>query len=202
MNIVQKLTDLGLYVKRSERGVSYRIFDFRDEGSPEELEEAIRIASAESSVEYIPADCLRLQLLCITKQDDGWDMSRWEYTPGPGPDDFFKTYATEDEVLAAALKYFAGEPTVIDGWLIPLHRYPDLDFDMVQQAIKAATNISDQELKYTVKERWRKLDESGMWRDNPFQLQFLDIPHVTNSEIRLKLRRDSQEAFIINAGSV
>jgi hypothetical protein len=189
MDVIRKLTDLGFYVKRSEGRTAYLIFDFRDEGSPEELEADVIVEPPD--IKIYTGLFFRTLRLSIFRYDESWELYLRGPIPGPGADSFSKEYFTNREALDAALNYFTGEPTLVDSWLVPFHKHPELNPDRVHQVIQSAKQVSAAEYETIEEERWSQ---------NPISIQgtFLDIPHQTDPSIILKLRRDEQEAFVVS----
>ena len=48
----------------------------------------------------------------------------WEYSPGPGPNDFKVAFKTLDEALLAAWYFYFGEPVGVGEWRVPMHQHP------------------------------------------------------------------------------
>ena len=190
MDIVQQLRDLGLFVYHSDNR-----YDIGKPGDQYSIQEITKFIETEDA---IPVSMfVKGQLVSIGRQDDGgWGMGQRRYIPGPGPTDFEKHYASEDQVLDAALEYFIGEPTIVDGWVVPFHRHPELDKDQTLNAIHNATEITVSEFEYVQKLRFLATSGDDFW-SRAFKRLFLDFPHQTNEQLVLYLRRDAQEAFIV-----
>lgn len=142
----------------------------------------------------------------LSLQNGIWVFEIWNRIPEPDEGDFHCTYPTYEEAERVVRTYRYGEPTNIDGWLVPLHRHPELKIEGVKDAIASAIHVS----QYTfdgISERrrtrmrhyywvhsWRKY----MW-ERTYQSQFLEITHQSNKIMMLQLRRDMQECYIINS---
>lgn len=191
MNIVQQLRDLGLFIratandyvigKPGERYSVQQVIDFREFGESNSI-----------PLHMFPPG----SLLFIVKNDKGsWVMKQRRFIPGPGPHDFTKAYDTENEALAAALEYFTGEPTLIDGWLVPFHRHPELDKNQTISAIQSAKTVITSEFEAIQDQR--KLAVGDEWFRRAYEWHFLEVRHQTNEQLVLYLRRDGQEAFVV-----
>ena len=56
-----------------------------------------------------------------------WGFAHWMTCPGPGPEDLEYWVATAEELITVTTRFFLGEPCLIEGWVVPLHRHPDWD---------------------------------------------------------------------------
>lgn len=198
MDTLQQLRELGLYVLQfQEKGRKnfYHIHVPKDGYTAHNIVEVVE----DGMVSIIQS---KASLgIGFSSEDNLWYFDRQDYIPGPGRDDFGKGYDTEDEALAAAQEYFTGEPTIVDGWVVPFHRHPELDKSLTRNAIQFARHITAVEAKAIVKEHWSKRLEifpSG----NPYLWLFLDFPNQTNEQLVLYLRRDAQEAFIVSRDQI
>jgi hypothetical protein len=142
----------------------------------------------------------------VSLQHNVWVFEVWDCTPGPGEDDFICSYASHEEVIKAVAAYLYGEPTVIDGWMFPLHRHPELHREGIQYALAHAVNINQSDFEGIAERRrerieryyWlRKRGTSSIW-EKALQYQFLSIVHCTYPSILLRLRRDMQETYIVH----
>lgn len=72
-----------------------------------------------------------------------WIFRHWLLMPGPGIDDFQCEFATVEAGVEAVLSFYFGHATIIDNWLVPLHRHPELLSEThVRAALSRATAIT------------------------------------------------------------
>jgi len=89
----------------------------------------------------------------LYRKDDKWIFHRWEYFPGPGPDDFSCEFPAIEAVVEAVLAYYFGHPTIIDGWIFPLHLHPELQEGKVRAALAQGVNIKEAQFEAIKKDR-------------------------------------------------
>ncbi len=83
-----------------------------------------------------------------------WIFRHWMLFPGPGLDDFECEYATVEVAVEAVLSFYFGHPTIIDNWLVPLHRHPELiSEDHVRAALSRANAITANQFAIMQEER-------------------------------------------------
>jgi hypothetical protein len=135
-------------------------------------------------------------------QTDAWVLWLWDYLPGPGPTDFVSSCTSLNQAMKIILDFYFGAPTIIDGWVVPLQRHPQLVQSSVREAIQRAVPRTDSAFQALVDE-YRQRHPRSTWRDRlwatVFQISFLTIPHQHDPAKTLFLRRDLQEAFMIAA---
>jgi glycosidase len=179
MDALQRLRDAGLIVKPSSTSGSFYI----DKPGPKE-----DVTS-------------RLRL-----EDASWFFEVLDFIPGPGLDDFQCEFAELDEAVEAVLVFYLDEPTIVDGWVIPFHRHPELRTDGIKQTIAKATCIAQDAFNEIEESHWNKIrhyQQHGQWEHYRqawqyiVQHQFLKIPHVEDCTVTLRLRRDGQEGYIV-----
>lgn len=137
----------------------------------------------------------------VYEENGLWIFRKWEYIPGPGYDDFEWSYTTLDQAVEAAYSYYFSSPTLIEDWIIPLHSHPELNAEHVTTSISNAGAIKAED--FTAIEKDRRLrfqDGSGLHRwEQALKWHFLTCGHEFDNTITLRLRRDMQEAFIVQA---
>jgi hypothetical protein len=142
-------------------------------------------------------------------ENDLWVFRVWDYTPGPGPDDFAYGYQELDHAVNAALNFYQGEPTSIGDWLVPLHRHPYLEIDTVRHMVGAAKTIPENAFGDLKKERLAKFSAENKANsahgsltvarpEAMMRLQFIECPSVTDARRTLFLRRDAEEAYVVS----
>jgi hypothetical protein len=86
----------------------------------------------------------------------------WEYFPGPGPDDFRCDFTTLDEAVDAILNFHFGTQTIIDGWIFPFHRHPELQRERVSSLLHQAVMVTAEQFRQIEDEHnnryWRALE--------------------------------------------
>ena len=75
-------------------------------------------------------------------REGGWTFSMLQWMPGPGPDDFVCEFTTLDEAVDAVFDFYVGAPTMIDGWLLPFHRHPELSRERVSSRLPQAVLVT------------------------------------------------------------
>lgn len=147
----------------------------------------------------------------MRKSEEPWVFKKWDYCPGPSLEDFAIRYHSRRDYLRAVLRYYFGSPRTIDGWIIPLHKHPELTLPGVKHAIADAVNVSVEAFEGIAEQRYRRTDRISRRLGNPWLIllasgdmewacrwQFLQCPHKTDDTIFLALRRDMQETYIVH----
>ncbi len=179
MNALQRLKDAGLIVKSSHSGRRFLV-------DKPELE-----ADATSH--------LRLD-------DTNWFFEVFEFIPGPGLDDFQCEFASFDKAIDAVLDFYFGKPIIIGGWIIPSHRHPELPISHIKPVLTKATHVTQKTFDEIEEKHWGEIWEYrqlGKWEHYRevwqyiMQHQFLNIPHIKDHTVTLRLRRDGKKAYIV-----
>ena len=137
-----------------------------------------------------------------------WIFRVWDYTPGPGPEDFAFGYEDLGRAVDAALNFYEGEPTPVGDWLVPLHRHPYLEIDAVQHCVSLAKLIPENAFDDLKKEHSagfpaeNNAKSSADWviLERPqamMRLQFIECSHRMDARRTLFLRRDASEAYVV-----
>jgi hypothetical protein len=140
--------------------------------------------------------------LHLLKGQDQWTLYFHEYIPGPGPTDFICAFPQLDAAIDSVLDFYFGQATlVLDTWLVPLHRHPELKhhYDRLITTIANAEVITQKQLKAILEERraWAIAHYKTVEpMKHALTSQFLDIPHCRDPHQILYLRRDLHEAYI------
>lgn len=135
-----------------------------------------------------------------------WTVVRWDCVPGPGPDDFHAEYATLDEALLSIWNFFFGQPIVIGDWVVPIHRRPFWTLGRLQYRLANLVHVSQSAFDAIAEQR-RLRARTSPKKEPGFAYQaevsqFLRCDHVSGSVLRLMVRRDLEEAYVVDAGSV
>ena len=140
----------------------------------------------------------------LSFQNGVWVFEVWNRIPEPDESDFHCVYSTREEAERAVYAFLYGEPTAIDGWLVPLHCHPEPMKEGVKDAIASAIHVSQDTFAGIAERRkervshyywvhgWRK----HVW-ERTYQSQFLGITHQSDTTFTLRLRRDMQECYIV-----
>lgn len=138
----------------------------------------------------------------IEQHGDDWVFSIWGCAPGPCVDDFIARFATREEAISAVLQYAVGGPTLLNGWVVPLHAHPELSLLQVTFAIAQAVTVDADTFARIAWQRREKVFGNrrfGRTRwDWALQYQFLALPHVHEPSATLMLRRDAQEGYLVH----
>lgn len=142
----------------------------------------------------------------VSKEND-FVFEHWKYTPGPGPDDFICSYKDPVEFKEAITSFYFGGPTILNDWIIPCHKHPELNISEVESVIAKAKCITEEEFQkiYSQKtEDKKKFDEKHLYKKQEtkywpavLQFRFLTFFHSNKKSDILKFRRDSKEAFVV-----
>jgi hypothetical protein len=137
-----------------------------------------------------------------SQQKGEWVFQEWEMIPGPGRDDFRIVYQSHAEYARAVENFVSGSPTTIDGWIVPLHKHPELTLEGVQYAIADAVNVSCEAFERIEEDRHRRIYYHPLFGRTRWewalQTQFLTCKHISEPAVTLRLRRDMQETYIVH----
>jgi len=86
-------------------------------------------------------------------EDDKWTFHKWDYIPGPGCDDFSCAFASIEAAVEAVLAFYFGQPTIVDGWIFPLHLHPELQEGTVRAALARGVAITENQFEAIEKNR-------------------------------------------------
>ena len=132
-----------------------------------------------------------------------WVFLVSETLGGIGPEDLRCEFDSLNAAVEFTLFFYFGEPTIIDGWVIPLHRHPEIPFENLDQVLKNATRLNQAEFHEHEEKHFQEMidfqrrhQNRGLW-EFVLQHQYIKIPNVTDPAISLRLRRDGQEAYIV-----
>ena len=141
----------------------------------------------------------------LSFQNGMWVFEVWNRIPEPAESDFHCTYATRGEAERAVDMFLHSEPTIIDGWIVPLHRHPELSLEAVKEALANAIHVSHDTFEGIAERRKKRIEHYYWvhgWRkhvwERTYESQFLSITHQSDKSILLQLRRDMQECYVIN----
>ncbi len=161
----------------------------------------------------IPGEIAVLREVTVLQLEGGtWRFRRWEHAPGPGPDDVELVVPGFEEAVATVLRWYFGEPVRIGGWRIDAHKHPEWDVGKLERAVLGARPLPVSE--------WLRLQEEARatyvdllsanipkWREGggppefPWEtvlpLMFIPVRHPDPPRRTLWLRRDLEEAFIV-----
>jgi hypothetical protein len=130
-------------------------------------------------------------------KDGFWVFEVWECVPGPAEDDFRCKFDLLENAVNAAINFFFGEPTIINGWIFPLHRHPEIQADLVEPAIKNAVKINENNFGKIVDEYREIFWEEPSW-ETALRYKFLKILPLDESDVVLMLRRDLKESYVVS----
>lgn len=136
----------------------------------------------------------------LYRQGTAWVFEVWEYVPGPGESDFVVHFPSLEAAIDAILAFYFGQSSVIDDWIVPLHRHPELTVEGVCFAIADAVNVAQEAFEGLVERRGHRIQNQWQltrWK-RALQSQFLGMQHRVNPTIKLQLRRDMQEAYNVH----
>ncbi len=135
----------------------------------------------------------------ITKKKE-WELIKWRYAPGPGPDDFLYRTKSFETLLERIHDLYFGKPTIVDGWEFPIHKHPEWDRDKLHNSIKLAENLNFSQW-WKTKRKHEKKHEAKVKRLNRWVFQrehnFYDIPNMHPVGKTCRLRMDLQKVYYI-----
>jgi hypothetical protein len=129
-----------------------------------------------------------------------WVFEMWECVPGPSINDFECYYDLLEDAINAAIDYYTGKPTLMNGWLFPLHTHPELNPGNIPIVLRDLVNIGEEAFHAIVERRQhftKKLFLLNRWK-RALLSQFIIIPNIEDNTIYLALRRDMQEFYIVH----
>ena len=153
----------------------------------------VRFGVGELTEQLIPA----LKITRVILEDDGlWSVIRWDYVPGPGYDDIVFGGQTLEHAVDIVIAWHFGSPTVLNGWIIPLHKHPEWSLDQIRVLLENAPTLPLAEWKPLQAAYTKKRPPWGT-EEEVFACLFNPIAHNQNDQLTLYLRRDLQEAYIV-----
>lgn len=139
----------------------------------------------------------------LTKKDENYRLESWQTIPGPGEDDFAVTYSTLDEALLAVWCFYFAKPVEINAWVVPMHRRPFWALSKLQYRLANLAHISEAQFEAIKETRHRRSLPGGRQPVLGLKLadssQFLGCSHVSDANLRLMVRRDLEEAYIVSS---
>lgn len=139
------------------------------------------------------------QISHLFYEENLWRFVYWRWVAGPGPEDFSVEFEHLSEAIKTIKNFYSGEPLVVEGWIIPFHRHPELDTDTIIYTIKnniiQLTESQFKQAKETISRTGEKLNKGGFLDVLPFR--FLKIRHQSEQNHCLYLRRDGEIAYIV-----
>src|SRR5262249_24971870 len=85
-----------------------------------------------------------------------WGFRKWEYALGPGPDDIDFQAETLGRIVNSALDYYFGEPIIVNGWILPVHKHPEWSTERLNSVLEGANQITAEEWK-TIRDEYIRL---------------------------------------------
>jgi len=130
--------------------------------------------------------------------DNGlWILEVWECAPGPSEDDFVCKFVSLDNAVDAAINFFFDKPVIINGWVFPLHRHPEMQADLIDAAVNNAVKINASDFD-KIENEYLKIYWQGPGWENALRCFFLKISPLGESEFALMIRRDLKESYLVS----
>lgn len=129
-----------------------------------------------------------------------WIFEVWECVPGPATDDFVCEFDNLQSAVGSVINFYFGKPTLINGWLFPLHKHPELNINNIPVVLRDLVNIDEGTFYRIARKRWEfteRLRSMSRWK-KALQHQFIVISHIEQVDVFLALRRDMQEFYIVH----
>src|SRR5262249_36760243 len=89
-------------------------------------------------------------------ENEMWGFRKWEWVPGPGPDDIDFQAETLERIVNCALNYYFGKPTIINGWIIPVNKHPEWSAERLNSVLERAKQVTSEEWK-TIRDEYIRL---------------------------------------------
>lgn len=132
--------------------------------------------------------------------DDQWRFRNDPPAIFGGINPFAVRHPTEslDSAIDVAWNYYFGDPVVLDGWIIPIHRHPAWDIDAIRAAWKRQRVLTVQEWNERLNEDLAALQRHNRSADpepnvNPFA--FLELKPVQPQRFAMYLRMDCGDVW-------
>lgn len=136
----------------------------------------------------------------IYSEKGHWGFRKWDYAPGPGPDDIDFQTETLEQAVYALLNYYLGKPMILNKWIIPIHKHPEWDAERLIAVVKSGISITLDEWE-TIHSEY--VNKRIKLRSYPlaeiFACLFNPIAHSEDSSLILYLRRDLNAAYIVRS---
>lgn len=102
----------------------------------------------------------------------------------------------------AVYEFYFGTPAIIDVWIVPFNRHPELSYEVTRSAIAQAINVSQATFDGIAERRRERVSGNRLFGKSRWewalQYQYLPVAHVSDPSLHLQLRRDLQEAYIVH----
>jgi hypothetical protein len=207
MEVVKRLEDAGLIIRTSNRSGRFGIEKELSIIKPKP--KSIDNSSDNRGGRYYGSERIPFTdvVTHLSLKNGKWFFVKSDWIPGPGRDDFYRAFSSLDEAAISVIAFYFGESTIIDGWVFPLHRHPELQISAVREVLPNAVQITPEAFSEIKKGYRKELVEflkagaSEDWESDWQQIyshQFLDIHHIEDDTIVLQLRRDMEEVYIIS----
>jgi hypothetical protein len=176
------------------------------------------VSTLETSAKYLSEAGLRVKVVSpkrlyvdregdrvidLEKTDAGYEVSSWEYAPGPGEEDFLLAVPALDEALLMTWCYYFSRDVEIAGWKLALHRRPYWSLPKLQYRLANAAHVSSDQLAAIKESRCQRALSDP--KKKPFGLAFAEFTQFivagkhSESGALLLLRRDMEEAYVVAA---
>lgn len=143
------------------------------------------------------------KVCAITLSREGFQYSKWDYTPGPGPDDIEIVFQSCDDAFRAGFSYHFGTPTIIEFWYFNDHLHPEWQIEALRELVKKR-ELLDVEAKqelFADLEKERKRISPGHypgdwtnWHKRP-DLYYFQMAKTDPSASELFLKADLTHCF-------
>lgn len=134
---------------------------------------------------YDPTWLTALPVQDLEPQDStshgSWTLSNWMSMPTASVDEIMCVYPSLERAVDSLLTYYFGQPTVINGWVCPLHRHPELLESTVRGVLSSAVPLTDDQFALIKRERAAMFWADVAARTPPLFLQW-DEQHRTASQ--------------------
>jgi hypothetical protein len=131
--------------------------------------------------------------------ENQWSYRLWDTIPGPRTDEFYCMFRSLEEALAAVHTFYFGHATIVDVWVLPFHWHPEINQETFLHALQQTTTINTTAYQEHLRYLREQIGYPHHWEGWPdaVRCQFIECRHCTDTRVRLCVRRDMQEAFIV-----
>ncbi|MFM9926873.1 hypothetical protein VLK31_28070 [Variovorax sp. H27-G14] len=133
---------------------------------------------------------------------EGFSFRCWESPPGPGKSDFHIAFRALDDALLAAWYFYFGQPVVVGEWHVSMHQHPNWSLGKLAYCIANASHVTDRQFETTAELRRDNSAHGRLLSDDRYaralRSQFIACPSASASLHTLMLRRDLEEAYVVN----
>lgn len=143
----------------------------------------------------------------LDEHDGTFGFRCWDFVPGPGPAAFIVRYPDLDAALLAVWHFYFGEAVQVGEWRVSMHEHPA--WSLAKVTFRAAQAIDVAAAHFEATAEARLADMRALGRPGhvgtasegryavAMRSQFIACPCAHRSTHTLMLRRDLEEAYVV-----